>query len=243
MLREPWSCVYCGCNVRWRSVIHALSCELFGESLAMPDFPNRPDLVGIGLSDWQGYAVGLAKKFTYTNSYFHQEPYLDITSVDPSYFERYDFIISSDVFEHISPPISRAFENAHRLLKPNGVMIFTVPYVSGETREHFPELHRYHMQKRGNDWVVLNETADGRHQEFTGVTFHGGPGTVLEMRLFGRESLLHDFQNAGFERVKAYDAKYLQFGIDWIPYVPEDAPYRPFIYGLDTPPWALRKNG
>ncbi len=105
--REPWSCLYCGSNVRWRSIIHALSSELFGESLAIPDFPNRPDLVGLGLSDWEGYAMGLAKKFAYTNSYFHQDPYLDITSIDPSHVGRYDFIISSDVFEHISPQYQR----------------------------------------------------------------------------------------------------------------------------------------
>ena len=115
--------------------------------LAIPDFPNRPDLVGLGLSDWEGYAMGLAKKFAYTNSYFHQDPYLDITSIDPSHVGRYDFIISSDVFEHISPPISKAFENARGLLKPNGVMIFTVTNIGGETKEHFPELHRYFFGK------------------------------------------------------------------------------------------------
>ncbi len=62
------------------------------------------------------------------------------------------------------------------------------------------------------------------------------------MRLFGKKSLLQNVQNAGFGKVKAYDAKYLEFGIDWIPYVPEDAPYRPLIYGLDTSPWALRSR-
>src|SRR5258708_3912358 len=153
--RELSSCVYCGSNVRWRSVIHALSTELFGASLAIPDFPKRPDLVGIGLSDWDGYAKGLAEKLSYTNTYYHQEPLLDITSVAPSQYGRYDFIISTDVFEHISPPISKAFENARRLLKPNGVMIFTVPYVEGETREHYPELHRFSIQKKGDTWMVL----------------------------------------------------------------------------------------
>jgi len=241
-LREFWSCFYCASNVRWRSVIHALSTELFGVSLALPDFPNRPDLVGIGLSDWDGYAAPLAKKLSYSNTYYHQEPLLDITSVDPSRFGTYDFIIASDVFEHISPPISKAFENARRLLKPTGVMILTVPYVAGETREHFPELHEYSLEKRGDDWLLLNRTSDGRNQEFKGITFHGGPGTVVEMRLFGKAGLLRSIQDAGFGEVGLYDSDYLLAGIHWLPYVAENAPYRPLIYGLDTPPWALRNR-
>jgi SAM-dependent methyltransferase len=238
--RELWSCPCCGSSVRFRSVIHALSTELFGTSLAIPDFPNRPDLAGIGLSDWYGYATRLSKKLSYTNTYYHQEPFLDITSVDSSQFGRYDFIISSDVFEHIAPPISRAFENARRLLKPDGVMILTVPYVGGQTKEHFPDLHQFSIQKKNDVWTVLNETADGRKQEFTEVTFHGGPGTVIEMRLFGRDALLQNAQDAGFRAVKIYDAEYPEEGIRWAPYIAEKAPYRPLIYGLDTPPWALR---
>jgi SAM-dependent methyltransferase len=223
-------------------VIHALSSELFGESVAINDFPVRRDLVGIGLSDWSGYADRLAAKFSYKNTFYHQEPFLDITSINPSQYGLYDFLIASDVFEHISPPISRAFENAQRLLKPNGVMILTVPYVDGDTVEHFPELHQYSMVRRGDHWVVLNRTQDGRDQEFRDITFHGGPGTVIEMRRFGKETLLQNVRDAGFHYVKSYDSEYLAHGIRWVPYIAEDAPYRPLIYGLDTPPWALRKS-
>lgn len=232
--------MHCGSTVRWRSVIHALSMELFGESLVLPDFPTRPDLVGVGLTDWDGYAIPLAKKLAYTNTYYHKEPFLDITSIDPSQFGLYDFMISSDVFEHISPPISKSFENACRLLKPDGFMIFSVPYVEGGTKEHFPELYRFSIEKRRNDWVVQNHTLDGRNQEFSELTFHGGPGTVLEMRLFGKEGLLRNFADAGFVSVRPYNEECLKYGILWLPYVAENAPYRPLIYGLDAPPWALR---
>jgi len=240
--REYWSCFHCGSNVRWRSIIHALSTELFGTSLVLPEFPRRPDLVGVGMSDWDGYAVQLAEKLAYTNTYYHQEPLLDITCVDPSQYGRYDFIIASDVFEHISPPILKAFENARRLLKPGGVMIFTVPYVEGETKEHFPELHEFSIHKKGSGWVLSNRTSDGRSQEFSEIIFHGGPGSVLEMRLFGKDALMRNFKDAGFGAVQPYDEECLKYGVRWLPYVAENAPYRPLIYGLDTPPWALR-NG
>jgi len=84
-------------------------------------------LVGVGMSDWEGYANRLEKKLSYVNTYYHKAPLLDITAVDPSLSNLYDFIIATEVFEHISPPISRAFENVHRLLKPGGVFIFSVP--------------------------------------------------------------------------------------------------------------------
>jgi len=242
LLREAWSCYNCGSTVRWRSVINALSIELFDQALALSEFPVRPDLVGIGLSDWDGYAIPLAKKLSYTNTYYHQTPFLDITSIENFQYGSYDFIIASDVFEHIGPPISRAFMNARLLLKPDGVMIFTVPYIEGETTEHFPELHKFSLQKKGEAWSLLNQTSDGRNQEYSDVTFHGGPGSVLEMRLFGKDSLLQGVRGAGFESIKVYDAEYPEDGIVWIPYVAENAPYRPLIYGLDTPAWALRRG-
>lgn len=229
--------------MRQRSLINALSTELFGESLAIPDFPVRPDLLGIGLTDWAGFAVGLAQRLSYTNTYYHQEPFLDITSVDSSQFGRYDFILASDVFEHIGPPVSIAFQNARRLLKPRGVMIFTVPYVTGETREHFPELNVFSLEKRESEWILCNQTVDGRIQEFSDLTFHGGPGSVLEMRVFGYAGLLRCIRTAGFETVQIYEAERPENGILWPPNTPENAPYRVPFHGVDTPPWALRNGG
>lgn len=240
--RESWSCRTCASTVRWRSVIHALSVELFGKSLALPDFPYRPDLVGVGLSDWDGYADGLSAKLGYTNTFYHQAPLLDITNIDTADHPQYDFIISSDVFEHICPPVSRAFANAGKLLKPEGVMILTVPYIEGETREHFPEVRDFFIKKEANEWVLVGKSDDQQTQTYTGLTFHGGPGTVVECRLFGKESLVQASQDAGFKTIRIHAEAAEQFGIIWLPYRAEDAPYRPLILGLDTPPWALVKG-
>lgn len=242
MSREQWSCVYCKSNVRWRSVIHALSLQLFGRSLALPEFPRRPDISGLGLSDWEGYARRLQNVFSYTNTFYHKEPFLDITQVQPEDFGRYDFIISSDVFEHICPPISRAFENAQKLLKPGGFMVLTVPYVEGKTREHYPEAYQFSVAKKNGNWSLTNRTADGVYQEFPNPTFHGGPGTTVEFRIFGKESLMKDCVESGFQSVHIVSEAVEQFGIVWNAYRPEAAPYRPMIYGLDTPPWVALKE-
>ena len=118
-----------------------LSLELLGRSLCLSEFPTRPDIIGLGMSDWDGYASVLAQKFSYQNTYYHQEPRLDIRDIDPKLEGTMDFVISSDVFEHVPPPVSMAFENARRLLKPNGILVFSTPYSKEtETVEHFPEL-------------------------------------------------------------------------------------------------------
>src|SRR5438477_9425364 len=76
--REGASCFTCGSSVRMRSIVHNLSMGLFGRSLPLTDFPSRPDLVGIGLSDWPGYADLLADKLSYINTFYHKKPFLDI---------------------------------------------------------------------------------------------------------------------------------------------------------------------
>src|SRR5437660_358207 len=157
--RESRSCAGCGSTVRWRSVIHALSIELFGESIPLSDFPVMPEITGIGMSDWNGYAIPLAQKFSYQNTYYHQDPKLDITAIDPALEGKFDFIISSDVFEHIAPPVSAAFENVRKLLKPNGALVFTVPYWKHDrTVEHFPELCDYKILEKNGNYVLMNTT-------------------------------------------------------------------------------------
>lgn len=213
--REEPSCK-CGSTVRMRAIIHVLSTELFGQSLSIPDFPHRPDVIGIGMSDWDGYAAALRKKLAYKNTYYHQEPRLDIRAGDPHVEGSLDFLISSDVFEHVAPPISVAFSNARRLLKPNGVLVFSVPYAKeGETKEHFPDLYQYEIIKRGKSYELRNRTRNGVEQTFRELVFHGGDGFTVEMRVFSQSALLREFREAGFSRVKIYNEPVFQYGIFW----------------------------
>ena len=125
--REIPSCPVCGSTVRMRSIIHILSTELFGKSVILPEFLENQNIIGIGMSDWIGYAIPLAKKLAYTNTFYHKEPKLDIKLIDDSCENKYDFIISSDVFEHIEPQISTAVENLFKLLKYGGFTVFLFP--------------------------------------------------------------------------------------------------------------------
>lgn len=214
--REAALCQACGSTMRARAIINILSIELFGASLALPDFPVRRDLTGAGMSDWDGYALTLAEKFSYKNTFFHQEPKLDITNPDPALEGQFDFIISSDVFEHVAPPIALAFENVRKLLKPTGVLIFSVPYSKNrETIEHFPELHDYRIDEAEGHYTLRNITRDGVLQIFEDPVFHGGAGATLEMRVFSESSLLANFAQAGFSKVKICKAPDFEQGIYW----------------------------
>jgi SAM-dependent methyltransferase len=213
--RETISCQRCGSTVRFRAIAHLLTTELFGRSIALPDLQRRKDFRGIGLSDGP-YARQLADKLDYTNTYYHAEPRLDITDVPADRGAAYDFIIASDVFEHVAPPVSRAFVNARRMLRRGGMMIFTVPFtLEAETIEHFPELHDYRLLETPEGRRLENRTTDGRRQVYDKLVFHGGPGSTLEMRVFSRASLEREFAQAGFSRMRIADEPCPEFGIAW----------------------------
>jgi len=193
-----------------------LTTEVLGRSSVLTDLPVRKNVRGLGLSDWEGYAGLLDQRFDYINTYYDSDPKLDITAVPSGLDGRYDFVIASDVFEHVAPPIGRAFANARRLLKSDGVLVFSVPYtLEDETLEHFPELHKFEIEKDGAAYTLRNITVDGREQVFRNLIFHGGSGLTLEMRRFAKASLLREFRLAGFESVEIYGASDLEHGVFW----------------------------
>lgn len=64
LTREHQTCL-CGSSVRLRALVHVLSVELFDKSLTLPDFPRRPDLIGIDMSGAATYADRLADRLGY----------------------------------------------------------------------------------------------------------------------------------------------------------------------------------
>ncbi|MFC3814346.1 class I SAM-dependent methyltransferase [Lysobacter sp. GCM10012299] len=214
--REVRSCVACGSTLRFRAIMAALQSSLDGDGQvrALERLPRRKYLRGIGMSDAGLYANALESKFGYTNTFFHTEPLLDIRAPGAHQIGQFDFVVSSDVLEHVDGPPQRAFSNLRALLRPGGTLAFTVPYaVEGETVEHYPELHDYRIEGEGDTRVLINVTADGSEQRFTDLCFHGGDGSTLELRRFAYPHLVRLLEAAGFQDIRLHDADHPEWGI------------------------------
>lgn len=198
---EPPSCA-CGSNVRVRALVHLLSLEILGESMIAADFPRLRGIRGFGMSDKACYANLLADKFDYTNTYYDQEPRLDFTEEHPALWNSVDFILSSDVLEHIAPPYERALAESCRLLKPHGFFVGTVfCNPADQMREHFPDLYDYRIVKLDTGQVLINRRRDGALETHEDLIFHGGHGATLEMREFGITELQRGFKACGFQEL------------------------------------------
>ena len=193
-----------------------LSMELFGDGFPLPEFPRLPAIKGLGLSDQDSYAGPLAKKFDYTNTFYDREPRLDITEAHVDRHGTYDFILSSDVFEHIAAPVERAFDEACKLLKPNGVLCLSVPFSLHEsTIERFPGLHEFAVVDLAGSPVLVNRTPAGAFEVREDLVFHGGVGATLEMRLFSRNDLERKLAAAGFRNLSFQTEAVPRFGISF----------------------------
>jgi SAM-dependent methyltransferase len=226
--RELLNCVNCGSSARFRGVVYAVQTEVLGgpQGAVFQTMGERKDISGIGLSDSDIYGYELARVFSYTNTFYHMEPTLDIMSKESvANYYPVDFVICSDVLEHVPPPAITAFQNLRRLVRKDGVLILTVPYLEGyESIEHYPHLYKWKTVEVGDGiYAVVNlrRGEPGRpdrvpHIEcFSRPEYHGGPGETLEMRLFGEGDLRARLAYAGFLSVESIEPNISEIGYLW----------------------------
>ena len=233
LAREGSGCAVCHSSMRVRALIALLSEELLGVPMTLVEFPILKSIRGIGMSDFPELAEKLAQKLDYTNTFYHQAPRFDVTAPDPADFGRYDFILSTEVMEHVPPPVEDAFSNLFRLLKPDGLLVMTTPYtLGGKTKEHFPELHDFALASLREKTILVNRRSDGSIEVFEDLVFHGGPGSTVEMRVFTGESLRENLLGVGFSSVRVAAENVPEFGIEhaetWsLPIVARKGHFRP----------------
>jgi hypothetical protein len=159
-------------------------------------------------------ANALERSFDYTNTYYHQEPRLDICGPAAGWTGSAEFLISSDVFEHVSRPVQAAFDGAANVLADGGLLVLTVPFDDRPaTTEHFPPLHHHKIVEVNGEWILINCTVDGAIDVYRELNFHGGPGTTLEMRFFALTAVIAHLEAAGFEDITVHDEQVPQWGI------------------------------
>lgn len=208
-----------GYNSRFRAICYVFTVLFYGECKVLSDLPINKSLKGIGMSD-SGWATIFEEKFNYTNTFYHKSPFLNIYNREHvSNFSDLDFIISSDVFEHIEPypSIQQAFNNLNLMLKCNGRLIFSVPYSFGEHKEHFPNLYDYKIVNEDGKYTLHNRTKDNKTEIHEDLCFHGGTGLVLEMRIFSKKSIEYYLAKAGFVDIvfNSITSDMMKYGIFW----------------------------
>lgn len=214
-----------------------LSQELFGSPLLLTEFPRVKSLRGLGTSDSESYANRLADRFDYRNTFLHREPRFDIVHPSSDEFGRYDFLLSSEVLEHVLSPVETALQNACRMLKPSGVFVFTVPYsLEATTSEHFAGLHDFGFAQLSDRTLLVNRTSQGEVRVFDDLIFHCGGGSTLEMREFSEAGLRSLLATAGFTEVRIDGEDHPESGIvrrySWS--LPIAARKGPFAFSKDA---------
>lgn len=163
---------------------------------------------GLGITDWFILAAILANRFSYTNSFFHKFPKLDICAPPDVAVGSFEFCTCSDVLEHVLPPVSKAFAGLFAMLKPGGAAVLSVPateQVSG-IYEKYPNLYEFSIvEDRDGSYRLENITRDGIVEIFHNLNFHGGPGTTLEMRVFSWNGFLTALSDAGFVGIESVE--------------------------------------
>lgn len=198
--RELGNCLFCEASNRKRQICYLLRKELrirnTGKIKTTASILNAESSGGLHNS--------LKHNVNYIASEYFGDAYksgemvnetLHVNLLDMHFGDNeFDVVLTSDVFEHIPDPY-RAFREVHRILKPGGVHLFTVP---------FYQTH-YFDEKRA-------EIKDGQVIYHMDPVYHLdpiNPEGIIVYNIFSIEMLL-ELSRIGFRTImhKLYDIRY-----------------------------------
>jgi SAM-dependent methyltransferase len=156
-LRDNYICQRCKSIPRFRAIINRIK-EYIGDISKKSVYEAAP---GGSSSSWVQRNAG-----NYISSHFWDDIPLGgqkgthyCQNMEQLTFEDnlFDLVVTQDVFEHIFEP-EKAFREIHRVLKPGGYHIFTVPYYRGT-----------------NTTVRAKLEENGKIKYFKEPVYHGNP--------------------------------------------------------------------
>lgn len=175
--REGWLCKNCSASNRHRAVMYGLGLCLGSLDSPVAAWKPHKELKILESSGRGSYPMMLKDKFDYYNTEYDpnseliRKPFSHIADFQQLAYgdSQLDFIIASDVFEHVRED-ERAFREMYRTLKPSGIFVLTVPYV------HEWEQTLIRVKVEGDKDIHLLPPE-----------YHGGGGQTLSYRTYGRD--------------------------------------------------------
>lgn len=198
--REGMKCRNCGATWRVRATALAVVQNLTGRTEPLASVLPNMSFRGIGISDHYVLAGFLSSKFDYTNSFLHRFPQVDICDPPQGLVGSLNFVICSDVLEHVPPPADAALRGLRSILQDaGGFTVITVP-VNGreETDEFYPEITSWEELDNGTvKWV----DKQGAKRIDLSPEYHGGEGRTIAFRTWSETDLVARLRGAGFSDV------------------------------------------
>ncbi len=150
-------CQHCECNLRSRTLAGALCQSLHwkGSLKLLTDAAILESSHLLEINEAGQLHTFLQRWPYYT---FAAYPQIDMQAM-PYDDQQFDLIIHSDTLEHVPDPI-KALAECHRLLKPMGSMIMTIPIVPTRLtrrRDHLPESYHGQSGTAAGDMKVITE--------------------------------------------------------------------------------------
>ncbi len=186
-LKEGYQCTNCSASSRNRLVMYVLGVMLgFGDRPVF-EWPENPSLRILEPCPRGPQVPMLQAKFDYVTPEYDAEKIA--AGADPREFAdvqklpfddaSFDFVIASDIFEHVREDV-KGFREIFRTLKPGGTFLLTVPY------DHARETTLERVKVEGEKDIPLVEPR-----------YAGGGGATLDYREYGRD-LLQKLRDVGF---------------------------------------------
>ena len=191
--REGYLCGNCSASSRHRAVVSALRLVVGAPAIPLYAWSASHATVILESSARGSYPVMLADKYTYIAPEYdpakiaegaRPDRYADFQDLHFAK-ETMDIVIASEVFEHVRRD-RLGFTEIHRVLKPGGSLILTVPYD--------PTLETT---------IQRIDTSGPEDRHLLEPEYHGGGGHTLTYRNYGRD-LPALLQEVGFSVLRLH---------------------------------------
>jgi SAM-dependent methyltransferase len=219
--REGTPCKNCGSYWRTRSVIDAIKLKYnFDKRVAFKHIKPDFSLKTLGMTDDTSITTSMPTKFMHTNSFYNEFPRVDLLNLNEELFECFDLVICTDVFEHIPNNVEKAFLNLYKIVKKNGLLVFSVPLIPVRNKAYdrnwdskkieVNQIHKEYYPGLTN-WEHIDANNSIRWEDSNSEIhlndepeFHGGEGLTLTFRLFSKDSVESFLQSVGFRGVELF---------------------------------------